>query len=89
MRRNETLPFAATWAEQEGIKLSEISQRKTDTVCSRSYVDLEKLDRSPWGRGRGKIVTEREGGKPQETLKYREQTKGVWGWRRRKMGDGH
>ena len=33
------------------------------------------------GRGKGeKIVTEREGGKPQETLKYREQTEGGWGW---------
>ena len=30
IKRNETLPFAATWMELEGIMLSEISQRKTD-----------------------------------------------------------
>ena len=29
-----------------------------------SYVDPEKLNRKPAGRGRGKKVTEREGGKP-------------------------
>ena len=47
-------------------------------------MDLEKLNRRPWGKGRWKkqIHTEREGGKPQETLKYREQTGWVgWGGR--------
>ena len=45
--------------------LSEISQRKADTVCFHSYMDLEKLNRRPWGEGRGKkTVTEREGRKP-------------------------
>ena len=29
-------------------------QRKTDTTCFHSYVDLEKLNRRPWGRGREK-----------------------------------
>ena len=33
MRKNEILPFAATWMELEGIMLSEISQRKTDIIC--------------------------------------------------------
>ena len=27
-------------------------QRKTDTICSHSYVDPEKPNRRPWGRGR-------------------------------------
>ena len=55
MRKNEILPFAATWMELEGIMLSEIgSQRKTDIVCFPSYVDLEKLIRRPWGRKGGK-----------------------------------
>ena len=31
------------------------------------------------GRGKKQIQTEKEGGKPQETIKYREQTKGGWG----------
>ena len=68
MRKNEILPFTAMWMELEGITLSEISQR-TDTICFHSYVEFEKLNRRPWGRGRGENVTEREGGKPQGTLK--------------------
>ena len=30
--QNEILLFAATWVDMEGIMLSEISQRKTNTV---------------------------------------------------------
>ena len=30
MRKNEIMPFAATWMELEGIMLSEISQSKKD-----------------------------------------------------------
>ena len=32
MKKNESLPFATTWMELEGIMLSEISQRKTDII---------------------------------------------------------
>ena len=32
-KKKEILPFAATWTDLEGIMLSEISQRKTNTVC--------------------------------------------------------
>ena len=32
MRKKETLPFVMTWMDLEGIMLSEISQRKTNTV---------------------------------------------------------
>ena len=32
IKKNEILPFAATWMDLKGIMLSEISQRKTNTV---------------------------------------------------------
>ena len=32
IKKNESLPFAATQMDLEGIMLSEISQRKTNTV---------------------------------------------------------
>ena len=32
-KRNEILPFAATWMDLEGIMLSEISQTETDKYC--------------------------------------------------------
>ena len=54
MRKNEIMPFAATWMELEGSILSEISLRRTDILCFHSYVDCEKLNRRPWGKGRGK-----------------------------------
>ena len=61
--KNEILPFAAMWMELEGIMLSDISQRKTGIICFHSYVDLEKLNRRPWGKGREKIYSYREGGR--------------------------
>ena len=38
IKKNEILPFATTWMDQEGIMLSEISHRKTNTVCYHLYV---------------------------------------------------
>ena len=32
IKKNEILPLVATWMDLEGIILSEISQRKTNTV---------------------------------------------------------
>ena len=32
-KKEQILPFAATWMVLEGIMLSEINQRKTNTVC--------------------------------------------------------
>ena len=40
IKKNEILPFAATWMEQESIMLSEMSRRKTNTVCYYLYVDI-------------------------------------------------
>ena len=43
IKKNETLPFATTWMDWEGIMLSEISQRKTNTVCYHFlYVEYKK-----------------------------------------------
>ena len=36
-KKNEILPFVATWMDLEGITLSEISQRKTNTVLYHLY----------------------------------------------------
>jgi len=40
--RKETLPFAATWKHCGSMMLSEISQRKTNTVRYHLYVESEK-----------------------------------------------
>ena len=41
-KKNEILPFAAMWMDLEGIMLSEIRQRKTNTVCYHLYVESKK-----------------------------------------------
>ena len=37
-RKNEILPFVTTWADLEGVMLSEISQRKTNTTYDLTYI---------------------------------------------------
>ena len=37
-RKNEILPFAATWINLEGIMLSEISQTEKDKYCTISLI---------------------------------------------------
>ena len=53
MRKNEILPFATPWMELEGIMLSEISRSEKDRWFH-SSVEFEKLNRRPWGKGRGR-----------------------------------
>ena len=38
-KKNEILPFPTTWADLVGITLSEVSQRKTNTVCYHLYME--------------------------------------------------
>ena len=45
IKKNETLPFATTWMELEGIMLSEISQRKTKIIWLHSYEDFKRQNR--------------------------------------------
>ena len=42
IRKNEILPFAATWMDLKSIMPSEISQRKTNSVWYNLYVESKK-----------------------------------------------
>ena len=43
LKENGVLPFETTWVDLEGIMLSEISQRKKNTVCSHLHVESKKV----------------------------------------------
>ena len=64
-KKNEILPFATTWMDLEGIKLSEISQSKTNTVFT--YI---------WNlKNKQMNITQQK-----QTHRYRQQTSGYqWG----------
>ena len=42
IKKNKILPFATKWMNLEGIRLSEVSQRKTNAVCYHLYVESKK-----------------------------------------------
>ena len=46
-KKKEILPLAATWVELEGTVLSEIRQRKINTIGSHLYVESEKKKEKP------------------------------------------
>ena len=63
VRKNEIWPFVAMWMELECVMLSEIKLgRERQIPYVFTHVDLEKLNRRPWGRGRGR-KSYREGGR--------------------------
>ena len=80
-----------TWMELEGIKLSEISQRKTDTIRFHSYVDPEKFKRNPWGRGSKKKKRGQSGREPKNKrlLKTENKLRVHGGEREGRVGDGY
>ena len=43
-KKNDILPFAATRMDLEGIRLSEINQRKTNTVRYNFYVEFKEKE---------------------------------------------
>ena len=38
IKKNEALPFAATWMDSQGTMLSEMSQKEQDTYCMISLI---------------------------------------------------
>ena len=46
LKKNEIVPFVATWMDLENTMLSEIRQRKTNTMWCHSYVESKKI--IPW-----------------------------------------
>ena len=68
IKKNEISQFSATWMDMEGIMLSEISQRKTNTVWYHLYVESKKYNKLV------NII------KTKQTHRYREETRGYqWG----------
>ena len=43
IKKNEIMPFAATWMDLEIIILSEVSQRMTSSICYHLYVEFLKV----------------------------------------------
>ena len=73
IKKNEILSFAAMWMDLEGIMLSEMSQRKTNTYCMLSLMLWNLKEYSKLVN-----VTKRK-----QTHRYREQTSGYqWGERK-------
>ena len=58
---NEILPFVTTWMDLEGIMLSEISQRKTNTIWLHLYEESKQQTNIA---------------KQKQTHRYREKTSG-------------
>ena len=44
IKKNEIMPFAVTWMDLEIVILSEVSQRKTNIIWYRLYVESKKND---------------------------------------------
>ena len=49
-KKNKILPFAIAWMDLEGIMLSEISQRKTNTIQFHLCVEPKEQTKQNWNR---------------------------------------
>ena len=59
IKEKEILSFATTWMNSEGTTLSDVSQRKTETVHSHLHVESKKAERgeTEWRwLGKGKML---------------------------------
>ena len=70
-----------------------VRQRKTDTICFHSYVELEKLNRRPWRQARRKNSYKQRGKEANHKRLLNTENKlrvdGRGGKGERKMGGGH
>ena len=56
LKKNEIMPFAATWMDPEIIILSEISQRETDTIWYHLYVESKIWHRWTYLQNRNRLT---------------------------------
>ena len=54
IKKNEILPFATTW--MEGIWLSEISRRKTNTALYHLYVESKRKQTSEYNKRENRLT---------------------------------
>ena len=73
IKKNEIIPFAATWLDLQMIILSEVSQTKTNIIWYHLYVEFKKMIQM-------NLFT-----KQKQTHRHRKQT---YGYQRGKVGQG-
>ena len=59
IKKDESLLFVTTWIDLEGTVLCEISQRKTDTISFRSYVESKNQTKSRFINTENKLMVAR------------------------------